>query len=188
MLSNSLFTASKNSNRRLAGNLISWLSNERGIIRRGPLDYSCTDASGKDSECPKGCYFRFSMDLEYWNWKRREWEPYSDPSVALEITMMTPKYRSNLPETKERKGHYKVRGPMPYRMGTYRFKVNHNRPGWNRVSVYRKIEMRNNHYLEYTKKWGRDLTSAVGVVCILASFALVSFIFVYDDERAKLLN
>jgi hypothetical protein len=77
---------------------------------------------------------------------------------------------------------------MPFRMGTYRFKINHNRPGWNRVAVYRKILVRNKHYAEYTKKWARDMISAVGVLCILVSFALVSFIFVYDDERAKLLN
>ena len=46
----------------------------------------------------------------FWNWEAKAWEPYSDNGVYLEISMMTPKYREYLKESKDRPGHYYTRG------------------------------------------------------------------------------
>jgi hypothetical protein len=188
MFSNKFFSLSKGQNRAYSKNLVEWLSLERGVVRKSGYSYSCIDQNGKDSECPKKSRFRFSLDLEYWNWNTKTWEPYSDDHIALELTMMTPKYRQVLPESKDKKGHYHIIGNIPDRMGTYRFKISHSRPGWNRIWLYKKILARNKTNVDMVKKWGRDLVAAVGLVCILASFAVVSYIFLYNDDRQSLLN
>lgn len=188
MFSNRFFELSKGENKAYSANLLQWLSHERGIIRKAGFSYSCIDKEGNDSECPKKCRFRFSLDLEYWNWAEKKWQPYSDPGIHLELTQMNPKYRSLLPESREKKGHYAIIGQIPNRMGTYRFKISHARPGWKRVNFYKKIMVRNNNNKEMVKNWPRDIVAAIGVLCVLASFALVSYIFLYNDDRAKLLN
>lgn len=188
MFSNKFFTLSKGSNRVYSKNLVEWLSYERGSVRKVGYSYSCIDKDGKDSECPKKSRFRFSIDLEYWNWKTKTWVPYSDDNVSLELTMMTPKYRQVLPESQTKKGHYAIFAHIPNRMGTYRFKISHSRPGWKRVSLYKKIMVRNKTNVEFVRKWNRDLVAAVGVLCIMLSFAVVSYIFLYYDDRASFIN
>lgn len=188
MFSNKFFGLSKNQNKVYSKNLVEWLSLERGTVRKGDFSYSCIDKYGKDSECPKRCRFRFSIDLEYWNWNSQAWESYSDDNLALEMTMMTPKFRQLLPETTEKKGHYHLIAHVPDRMGTYRFKISHTRPGWNRIWLYKKLLVRNKTNVEMVKNWSRDMVAAVGVLCIMASFAIVSYIFLYNDDRASLAN
>lgn len=188
MFSNHFFELSKGQNRAYSKNLVEWLSYERGVSRITDYSYSCIDKEGKDSECPKKCKFRFSTDIEYWNWNQNKWVPYSDPQIYLELTQMSPKYRLVLPESQQKPGHYSLIGQIPNRMGTYRFKINHARPGWTLLNLYKKIMVRNNNNKEMVKNWPRDIVSALGVICVLASFALVSYIFLYNDDRAKFIN
>lgn len=68
MFSNSFYQLSKGENKIYSKNLVEWLSFERGVVRKTNYSYSCIDKDGKDSECPRKSKFRFSIDLESWNW------------------------------------------------------------------------------------------------------------------------
>lgn len=107
--------------------------------------------------------------------------------------MMTPKFRKYLTETSP--GQYHLKGTVnvykkkvPDRMGTYRVKLHYVRPGWTFVDELGELFARPWHYKEYTKDFKRDMPSAVGIVAIMAGFAVLSLFFVYDSRRLELLE
>ena len=65
MFSNELYSLSKGANRDYAMNLVGWLSQERGVVKKVADSYSCIDAQGNDSDCPVRCNFRFSIDVSF---------------------------------------------------------------------------------------------------------------------------
>lgn len=187
MFSNNLYGLSKGENKVYTKNLIEWLSEERGTTRIVSASYSCINDLGQDSECPKKSRFRMNVTIEYWDWNSKKWAPYSDDNINFEMTLMShPKFRRVLKEDK--KGTYSLIGKINDRMGTYRMKLNHNRPGWNRIWYYKKLLVRNKNYKEYVKYWARDLVSAAGFLAVPLSFTVVSLIYLYSDDRVKLLN
>jgi oligosaccharyltransferase complex subunit beta len=189
MFSNRIFELSKGENRAYSRNLVEWLSNERAYVRQVGYHFTCLDWEGNPSEdCRKKFKFRFNTDLESWNWNTKKWQPYSDDNINLELTMMTPKLRKLLEESPTKKGHYSITGHIPNRMGTYRLKISHTRPGWNRIWLYKKVQARYTNHLERPRNWARDLVATVGIIIVLTSFALVSYIFLYNDDRVKLIN
>lgn len=188
MFSDQMFSASEGANKVFSKNMIDWLSGERGSLRRTFHHTTCVNKEGRVTDCVKGCLFNFTLDLEHWNWKQQAWQPYSDSEINLELIQISTKLRQRLQEDPSKKGHYFLQSNVPHRMGTYRVKISHSRPGWNRLNLYDKILVRNENFKEEVKNWPADIAAAVGIVCVWISFAFISYVFLYSDDRLKLNN
>lgn len=65
MFSNELDELSGGNNNVFAGNLLGWVSHQRGVVMKTKHSHSCVDKNGEDNDCPVRSNFRFSIDVKY---------------------------------------------------------------------------------------------------------------------------
>jgi oligosaccharyltransferase complex subunit beta len=178
----------KAGNQAVCEALISWTMHERGHLRLHDGKYAKVSGvpmpeDQKDVITIKDQVL-VSTVIEEWDGKARQWIPFTQPDVQLEVTMLDPHIRQRFTEVSP-SGTYTATIKMPDRYGIFTLRVDYKRFGYTTLLWEERFPVRPFRHNQYERFIPSAFPFYAGALSMLLGFGVFSFLFLYHQDPQK---
>ncbi|OQR76398.1 dolichyl-diphosphooligosaccharide--protein glycosyltransferase 48 kDa subunit-like [Tropilaelaps mercedesae] len=168
--------AVQSGNKRLAEALAAWAFRETGVLRHSDIThggpYTIMDEA------------TFSMKVETLN-PKGEWVPYSYPAIQMEFVRIDPFVRTDLRLIDARQGRYEASFRVPDVYGVFQFRVEHRRPGFDRLEVASQVSVHPLQHTQYERFIPAARPYVLSALMMMLGLFVFSFVFIHQQDNDK---
>lgn len=165
--------AALSGNKQLAEALAAWTFRETGVLR-----YSEVTHGGPYTVMDQAT---FSIKVETLD-KTGRWVPYSHPTIQMEFVRIDPFVRTDMKLTNPTKGIYEVSFRVPDVYGVYQFKVEHRRPGFDRLAVASQVSVHPLQHTQYERFIPAARPYVLSALSMMLGLFIFSFVFIHHTD------
>jgi oligosaccharyltransferase complex subunit beta len=182
LFSNQFFAEKNSGNKRFASNLAQWTFHERGLIRAREIKHFVLNKPHdlNPESYRVGDIVQFNIILEQFNVAKRQWEPFTNSDVQIELIMIDPYIRTFLKHNN--KGEYTLDLQVPDVYGVYKYVIDYTRRGWSYLQVVEQVSIHPYRHDEYDRFLLVAYPYYAAAFSCMIAFAIFGIVFLYSKE------